>query len=267
MMIACGAVWGNDARAQVDVGLTAGLDEVPAARLRSGAWVGAGASGGRLALRSAQAGVAARVDLMPTLLLGADLWTSEEYGLLLRGSVGLNAPLALPPEYGDQELSFRQSHALVGALRRWHLSAAPDALAISAGVGLRAQVEETPPQRPTYLVDRLALGPAALLGVTAPLSSSLTLGGRASASTHVLVQEDPADSGALSGGPLGALAWDVALELSWALSPALALLADAEWRSDRVRFSGFGTRALGVYDAETTLAFWTTGVALRVALR
>jgi hypothetical protein len=247
----------------VDVGLTSGLDAIPAERLRSGVWLGAGVSAGRLQLDSAQAVVQGRVDVMPMVLLGADLWTSEEYGFLVRGSFGLNAQLTLPPVYGEQSLAYRQHHVLMGALRRWHLSDAPDAITLSAGLGLRAQVDETPPQRPTYLVDRAALGPAALLGVMVPVSGALWLNGRASASTHVLVREDPADSGALDSS----LALEAALEVCARVSEALSVVVDVEWRRDQVSFVGFGTRAVGVYDAQTDQIFWTAGAALRVGIQ
>jgi hypothetical protein len=229
----------------------------------SGVWLGAGVSNGRLQLSSAQAVVQGRVDLMPMVLMGADLWTSEEYGVMVRGSFGLNAQLTLPPEYGAQSLAYRQHHALIGALRRWHLSDAPSAMTLSAGLGLRAQIDETPPQRPTYLVNRAALGPALLLGATLPLSDALWLSGRASASTHVLVREDPADSGGLGSS----LALEAAVEGCLRLSAALAVVLDVEWRRDQVSFTGFGTRALGVYDAETMQIFWTAGAALRVAIQ
>lgn len=263
LSIACRAPLINESRAELALGLSSGGDVLPEGRLRSGVWLGAGVSGGRVTLSAPQASVQARVDLMPALLLGADLWTSEEYGLIVRGSFGLSAQLSLPPEYAGQELSFRQSHLLVGALRRWHLSERPDALTISAGLGLRAQREDTPPQRPTYLVTRTALGPAALLALMVPLSESLWLNARGSASTHLLVREEPADSGLLSSS----LAWEAAIELCLRLSPTLALAIDAEWRRDDVSFKGFGTRALGVYEAEASQYFWTTGAALRVALR
>lgn len=244
------------AHAQLNMGISEGQDQVPQARLRSSLWAQLGVSAGYVRLTSDEVSLKARIDALPTLNLGADLWSDEHLGLMMRASVGLGAELELPMLQSQQTFSFNQHHALMGARYRWYSSESLDALSFELGLGLRYQQDSVPPQRPTYFVDRLSLGPTVMMSSSLPLSDALSVQLLTALSRPVILREDPADSGELSGG----YALSAQAQVWYDLSALWSLMLQADYGRDVTSYEGFGTRGLGVNDAESEQASW--GVAL-----
>ena len=257
--------WGlaSSASAQLTMGLSEGEDQAPQERLRSALWAQLGVSAGRLEMTSSQVALKARVDALPTLVLGADLWTTEQLGLMARAELGLGAQLDIPMLEGEQTFSFNQQRALAGARYRWHLSEQRHAPSLELGLGAHLLREAVPPQRPTYFTERLSLGPALLISAALPVSSDLLITTLGALSRPLIVREDPADSGELEGG----YTLSGQLQLAYLLTETWGINAQLDYTLDAARYQGFGTRGLGVINAETQQTSWGLSVGVRVAVK
>ena len=256
-------LWSASSYAQLNMGISAGEDQVSASRLRSALWLQTGISAGTLQFQSREASLKARVDALPVLLIGGDLWGSESYGLSFNTELGLGSDLDIPILADGQTLSYNHNHSLISGRHRWHLSPRDDAPALSLGFGLRWVTEDVPPQRPTYFVDRLALGPSLLLGFDMPLTDQLSLAIGAAYSRHLIVREDPADSGEPGGSSL----ISTQAQLSFMFNELIGVVAQGRYRLETVDFNGFGTRASGVNSGQADRSFWGVTIGAQLALK
>lgn len=255
--------WAAPLYAQLNMGISEGEDQVSVARLRSALWITTGLSAGSLKFQSSEVSVKARVDALPIITLGGDLWGTESYGVMFRSELGLGAQLEIPALQDDQTLSYNHNHTLFGGRYRWHLTDSERAPALDVGLGLRWQTENVPLQRPTYFVDRLTLGPALILGFQLPFTEQLSASIGGAYSRHLLMREDPADSGEM----VGSSALSVQGQLSLMFSALLGVTIQGGYRLDHVEFNGFGTRASGVEDGRSDRGFWSASVGLKLAIR
>lgn len=256
-------VWSSPLYAQLNMGISEGEDQVSVARLRSALWLAPGVRGGSLQFTSGEVNIKARVDALPIIELGGDLWGTESYGLMFRAELGLGSELDIPILNDGQTLSFNQSHALFGGRYRWHFSESERAPALDLGLGLRWHTEDVPPQRPTYFVDRMTLGPALLLGFQLPISERLSSAINLAYSRHLLIREDPADS----GEPVNSSAISAQAQVSMMFTELLGLVLQGQYLIEQVEFNGFGTRASGVKDGRSERDFWSASVGLKVSIR
>lgn len=259
----CATGHASNASAQLTMGLSEGEDQAPQERLRSALWAHLGVSAGRLEMTSSQVALKARVDALPTFVIGADLWTTEQFGLMARAELGLGAQLDLPMLEGDQTFSFNQQHALAGARYRWHLSEQRYAPSFELGLGARLQRESVPPQRPTYFTERLTLGPALLISAALPVSPSVLITTLGALSQPLIVREDPADSGELEGG----YTLSGQLQLAYLFTETWGVNAQLDYTLDAAHYRGFGTRGLGVINAETHQTNWGISLGVRVSVK
>jgi len=257
------ALWMGASLAQLNMGISAGEDQVPHSRLRSALWLGAGASGGSLSFRSNEVSVKAKVAALPAIYLGGELWSSESYGLSFVSELGLGAQLELPALVSNQELSYNHNHSLISGHYRWHLGERALAPALELGLGLRWQTESVAVQRPTIFTDRLALGPALSLGFQLPFTEQLSSAVSAAYSQHLIFREDPADSGT----PADSSVLSFRAQFNLMFSAIFGLTIQGHYRLDQVDFDGFGTRISGVRDGASERGIWGASLGLRVAIR
>ena len=255
--------WAAPLYAQLNMGISEGEDQVSVARLRSALWITTGLSAGSIHFQSSDVSIKARVDALPVVALGGDLWGTESYGVMFRSELGLGAQLEIPALQDDQTLSYNHTHTLLGGRYRWHLTEGERAPALDLGMGLRWQTESVPLQRPTYFVDRLTLCPAVTLGFQLPLTDQLSASIGGAYSRHLLIREDPADSGEM----VGSSALSVQGQVSFMFSALLGVTLQGGYRLDHIEFDGFGTRASGVEDGRSDRGFWNASAGLKVAIR
>ena len=243
--------WSADSQETLDAG-----------RLRTAFWVGVGTVGERLNLTTDEVKIRARIDALPTIELGADLWGSERHGVYIRGSFGVGADLTLPPEYGGQLLSFNQHQISLGGQYRWHLSPRPLAPSLQVRLGLHGLLQSVPEQRPTFFVNRSTYGPEVGVSFTLPLNNDIWTRAYVTSVVPILFREDPADSGLLDQ----AIHWMTGAEMSMRLRGNWGLYLGAQYGVESVKFNGFGTRAQGVYHAETEQSMWKVIIGGKLSL-
>ncbi|MCA9537344.1 MAG: hypothetical protein KC620_00565 [Myxococcales bacterium] len=234
-------------------------DAVHRERVRAGAWIGPAAVNGILQLRTPTANSDVRLDLLPAVALGVDLWPAEQTGLYLGGAVGVGADIKFPT---GQKVRYNLHQFEAGGRYRWHLSGASNALALVGALGVRGLYQTAQEQRPSVLIDRLIAGPELRLGLEWPLlSGRLWLRAHGRAGLPFFVRESPNDSGDPTefrafGGHL-----DVVVKVTGGWSVQLA----ADVYDATIDFNGQGTRAAGVLSARTHDRFATGGLWLRYA--
>ncbi len=236
-------------------------DLIDRVRVRSGAWVGATVMQAQLQFRAPSAEVDTRIDALPQVSFGVDLWPEERLGLYAAASVGLGAQIELP----DLDATFDYNAHIfeAGGRYRWYLGPRSEAPALFAGIGARAIHQDTQRLRPALLVDSTVAGPEVAGGFEWPvLGPTLWLRGTLRAGVPFFVRETPEDT----GDARDFVSYGGRLEASGRIHDTwgLALMVDAAWRS--IDFVGIGTRAAGIRDGSTEDRFLSAMVALRRGL-
>lgn len=262
LLMSCLSLWSTALYAQLNMGISEGEDQVSVARLRSALWLQTGMSAGSITFQSDEVSIKARIDALPILQVGGDLWGTESYGVMFQSELGLGSKLDIPFLNDGQTLSYNHYHTVLGGRYRWHLSANELAPALDFGLGLRWQSENVPLQKPTYFVDRMTLGPALMLGFHMPFTEKLSMALGAAYSRHLIIREDPADS----GEPVGADALSAYGQFSFMLTSLLGLMIQGQYRTDHVDFEGFGTRASGVRYGQSERSFWGASLGIKLAI-
>jgi hypothetical protein len=219
-------------------------------RGRAAAWAGPSLARGSLDFEAPTALVRTRIDGVPSVSLGADVWPLETVGFRLAADLGLGAELEVP---GAKETLRFNRHTVEGLARyRFFLDARSDALAVLVGTGVRVERQDVRAQEPALLVDRLIAGPLMTVALDAPLlEGDLVLRTEGFVTLPFFVQESPRDS----GDPQGFFGWGVRAELTWRLLGPWGLAAALEWSQVRVDFEGEGTRANGTPESSTNDTF------------
>jgi hypothetical protein len=241
------------------------------ARLRAGAWAGLSVMVGNLELSSDTAQSKIRVDALPLVDLGLELWPSESAGVYLRGRLGLGADIATPESallVGDRSaigglrgtsIPYNLHQFEAGARFRWSPNQRADAPGVFAGIGLSALIQTARDQRPSILLDRVIAGPEAAVGVEWPLVRQLWLRLSARGGLPFFVRESPNDSGdPASFRRVGARA-----EMVVNINARWAAQLYVDFGQSKIAFEGTGSRGAGVESAETKAQFLTTGLWAR----
>jgi len=246
-------------------------DDVRKMRLRAGAWAGTSIALGKLSLASDSAQSKIRIDGLPSIDLGVELWPSEIVGMYCSGRIGMGADVTTPNDavlVGDSSAIGRlrdttiayNSHQMgAGARLRWLTGQRSDALGIVWSVGVRARIQSAQDQRPSILLDRLVVGPATSLGVEWPVMRNVWLRFSGEIGAPFFVREYPNDSGILdsflSVGAQGNLV--IHVSSNWAVQIYL------DFEKTKLGFEGAGTRGVGLDNAETESEFVSTGLWAR----
>lgn len=227
-------------------------------RVRQGAYVGPAFVRGSLSFRAPSAHVETRLDAVPALALGADLWPRPDLGLFVSTHIGLGAALTVPESTVEVKYNLHQIAA--GARYRWHLGPRADAFALLGGLALRGTVQTIQVQRPALLVDRTALGPELQAGFAWPvLGWRLWIQANLSIGLPFFVREGPTDS----GDPTAFSSFGGQLQAVIGLTETFGVQARLDAQAVDLSFSGEGTRAAGVQDAEVADRFLTADLLLR----
>lgn len=227
-------------------------------RVRQGFFAGPAVVRGSLSFRAPSARVDTRLDAVPALALGGDLWPSPELGLFFSGHIGLGADLGVPGSSVQVGYNLHQIEA--GGRYRWFLGPRADAFALLAGLALRGTLQTVQVQRPALLVDRSALGPELQLGFAWPLFGwRLWMQGNAAIGKPFFVREGPTDS----GDPQAFFSYGGQLMVVAGLTETFGVQARLDARALDLSFAGEGTRAGGVVDAQEVDRFLTVDLMLR----
>ncbi len=238
-------------------------------RLRAGSWVGTSVGFGELSMAANDgAQTQIRIDALPTLDLGLEVWPSESVGTYLAGRIGFGADIGTAPDaiLAESVSGLRQAsvaynaHQLEGGARvRWLLGPRAAAIGLLWGWGARVRFQSAQDQRPSILLDRLIAGPETSLGVEWPLTRGAWLRFSGRLGAPFLVRESPDDSGRLdSFVQIGTKA-----EFVVNLTPKWALQAYLDFEQTKLGFVGLGSRGAGNTDVKTETRFLNSGVWAR----
>lgn len=235
--------------------------EVRRQRVRAGAWLGGGAVMGRLELRADTAAIDTRIDALPAIAFGVEIWPDEAIGIYATGTAGAGADIDIPDT--GQRFTYNAHQLEVGGRYRWHFGPKADAAAAFATLGLRNLHQDVQVQRPSLLVDRNILGPEAGLGLEWPLlGDRLWVRATGRAGIPFFVRETPTDS----GDPRSFLGYGARLELFSRIAGDWGLQASGDWSAQAIEFANEGTRAAGVTGARTYDELLTFHLAVRYTL-
>lgn len=227
-------------------------------RRRDGAWVGAAVVMGRFGLEAPTARIESRLDALPAVAFGVDVWPEETLGLYAGGALGTGATLDLPGDLGALRYSAHQVE--LGARRRWFLGPRSGAPALFVGLGVRGVRQTVQEQRPALLVDSTVAGPELAAGGELPLAGGrLWLRATARGGVPFFVREAPADS----GDPRRFWAVGGRVEAVIRVLGAWSAQASGDLVLQAVEYRGEGTRAAGVEGARTHERFVTVAFAVR----
>ncbi|MCA9525765.1 MAG: hypothetical protein KC549_05655 [Myxococcales bacterium] len=233
-------------------------DLIARTRVRQGWYVGPSVVRGGLSFRAPTAAIDTRLDAVPAVALGADLWPAPELGLHLALHVGLGADVGVPDSTATIGYNLHQLEA--GGRYRWHLGPRADAVSVQLGLALRGTIQTAQVQRPSFIVDRTALGPEAQAALVWPVAGwRCWLSLQAHAGLPFFVREGPTDS----GDPRGFVTYGGQAAVVLGVTPAWAVQVQADWRTVELDFAGEGTRTGGVTDAEVSDQFLTADLLLR----
>lgn len=230
------------------------LDRV---RLRQGIWFGPSLVRGTLDFKAPSATIATRIDGVPAVGVGGDFWPDEHFGLYAAGRFGVGVDLTVPEVAGTIAYNMHQVEA--GMRLRWFSSARPSALALMLGLGVRGTIQSVQVQRPSYLVDRTAVGPEARLGVALPAGRRLWVRVEGRAGVPFFVREGPTDS----GDPQAFLAYGGHADIVVNLTQDWSVQIGVDYLQVEVDYAGEGTRTGGVVDASTADQLLTFDLAGR----
>ena len=237
-----------------------GANALRRGRVRAGVWAGGAVMTGSLKFNAESAQVGTRIDALPSLQFGLDLWPDEQAGVYARIDLGTGAEITFP---AGQNLSFNAQHFEAGGRYRWYFSPRADAFALVMGVGLRAIRQDAQLQQPEFLVDSLVAGPELNFGIEWPiLGERLWIRALARGGLPFFVRESESDS----GDPQNFIAIGAHLATIIQISGAWNLQLTADLVDHSIEYAGTGTRAYGVKDASSQDQLLTYGLTLRYAL-
>jgi len=227
-------------------------------RVRQGLYAGPSVVRGNLSFRAPSARVETRLDAVPALTLGGDLWPQPELGLFFSARIGLGADLAVPDSNVTVAYNLHQLEA--GGRYRWYLGPRADAVALLAGLALRGTIQTVQVQRPAFLVDRSALGPELQVGVAWPIAGwRLWVQATAAVGKPFFVREGPTDS----GDPQAFASYGGQLMVVAGLTERFGIQAQLDARAVDLSFTGEGTRAGGIVDGTVADRFLTADLLVR----
>jgi hypothetical protein len=247
LLCAASTVWAADSAST--------LEQI---RLRQGVWIGPSVVRGTLEFRAPSAAIGTRLDAVPAIGFGGDFWPREDLGLYAAGRVGLGIDLGVPDTAGTIAYNMHQVEA--GLRYRWFANARPSAFAVVLGVGLRGIIQTVQVQRPSFLVDRTAVGPEARLGFALPAGRRLWIRLEGRAGVPFFVREGPTDS----GDPASFVTYGARGDIVVNLASRWALQLGADFAQIAIDYTGEGTRTGGVVDATTTDQLLTFDLGARL---
>lgn len=230
------------------------LDQV---RLRQGLWFGPSFVRGTLDFSAPSASIGTRIDGIPAVGFGGDFWPREDLGLYAAGRFGVGVDLTVPDVAGTIAYNLHQLEA--GMRLRWFSSPRPTAVALLGGLGLRGTIQTVQVQRPSFLVDRMAIGPEVRLGIALPVGRLLWVRAEGRAGMPFFVREGPTDS----GDPQSFLAYGGRADIVVNLAAAWSVQLGLDFQQIEVTYTGEGTRTGGVVDAQTADQLLTFDLAGR----
>jgi len=246
------------------------VDDVRKVRLRAGAWAGSSVSLGTLSLASDTAQSAVRIDGLPSINLGLEVWPTESVGAYWSSRIGLGADITSEEALlvGDRNaignlrgatIAYNLHQLEGGARLRWLSGPRADAVGLVWAWGGRVLIQSAQDQRPSILLDRLIAGPETSLGVEWPLLRQVWLRFSGRVGAPFFVRESPNDSGDLDAFfQIGAEA-----ELVLHLTSDWALQIYLDFEQTKLEFEGAGSRGAGLADADTEMLFLSTGLWAR----
>jgi hypothetical protein len=224
-------------------------------RGRGGVWAGPAVVNGRLDYTAPTARISTRLDALPAVAAGLDLWPEESLGLYLALAIGTGADLKLPTG-GKLRYTVHQLEA--GTRYRWFLGPGRDAFALVASLGMRGVQQDVQAQRPSLLVSSTVAGPELAASLEAPLGP-VWLRLTARGGLPFFVRETPADS----GDPLTYAGYGARAELVADLFGEWSARLAADVQVQRIEYRGVGTRAAGVNGGRTEDRFATLMLVAR----
>lgn len=230
------------------------IDQV---RLRQGIWLGPSFVRGTLDFTAPTAIIGTRIDGIPAVGFGGDFWPREDLGLYAAGRFGTGIDLTVPDVAGTIAYNLHQLEA--GLRLRWFSSARPSAAALLIGMGVRGTIQSVQVQRPSFLVDRTAIGPEARIGAALPAGRRLWVRVEGRAGMPFFVREGPTDS----GDPQSFLAYGARADIVVNLATTWSVQLGIDYLQTEVTYTGEGTRTGGVTDARTAEQLLTFDLAGR----
>lgn len=232
-------------------------DAIDQVRLRQGLWFGPSVVRGTLDFKAPSAQIGTRLDAIPAIGFGGDFWPSEDLGLYAAGRIGLGVDLGVPDVAGTIAYNLHQLEA--GLRYRWFASARPTAFCLTLGLGLRGTIQTAQVQRPSFIVDRTAVGPELRFGFALPAGKRLWIRAEGRAGMPFFVREGPTDS----GDPHSFIAYGGHADVVVNLTRTWSLQLGADYLQVEVEYAGEGTRTGGVVDATTADTLLTFDLAGR----
>lgn len=226
---------------------------------------------GNLTLGSDSAQSKVRLDGLPSIDLGLEVWPTESVGVYSAGQLGLGADIETPETallVGDRSaigslrgttIAYNVHQFEAGARARWFLGPRTDAIGLIWGLGVRVNAQTAQDQRPSILLDRLIAGPETTLGVEWPLMRRVWLRFSGHIGSPFFVRESPQDSGELDAF----MHFGADAELILHLTPQWAIQVFLDFEKTTLGFEGSGSRGVGLENAETESDFLGTGVWAR----
>lgn len=229
-------------------------------RLRAGVYGGPTVINGLLQVRSPTVGSDIRLDLLPAVGLGLELWPTEATGVYAATAIGTSASITFPT---TQTVDYNLHLFEVGGRYRWYFGPRSSAPSVFLGVGLRGRYQTAQEQRPTILIERIVAGPELSAAFAWPLvSDRLWVRATARGGAPFFVRESPADSGDASS----TLAFGGRFEVAVRVVSGWYVQLSADLHSESIDFGGSGTRGGGVEGARTSDRYLVGGLHLRYAL-
>ncbi|MGK0358749.1 MAG: hypothetical protein ACI9U2_001042 [Bradymonadia bacterium] len=220
-------------------------ESIDRVRLRQGLWFGPSIVRGTLDFKAPSAQIGTRLDAVPAIGFGGDFWPREDLGLYAAARIGLGVDLGVPDIVGTIAYNLHQVEA--GMRYRWFANARPSSVCLTLGLGLRGTIQTAQVQRPSFLVDRTAIGPEARVGFALPAGKRLWIRIEGRAGMPFFVREGPTDS----GDPESFIAYGGHADLVVNLTRTWSLQVGADYLQVNLAYAGEGTRTGGVIDAAT----------------
>ena len=229
--------------------------QIESQRLRQGAFAGAQLVTGQLGFRSASAQSDIQLTAMPAVLIGSDLWPTEELGVYGAVSIGTGAQVS---GVLGNDVQYNLTTADVGIRTRWFLGSQSTATTLGLGAGGRFFHQFVQEQRPSVLLDRHIIGPELHAFATQPFGDLGWIRIAVHAGMPFFVREGPTDT----GDPKGFYSLGLDASVVMHLHGVWSLQAMSRYDYRFINFKGAGTRAAGITQGRTQDSFlvWTLGV-------